>query len=248
MTAIRPPAGQRRPEIIAHRGTPRQHPENSLPSFRHALELGADGIELDVHLTSDDAVVVHHDPALTGRNSAPGAPAPRIRELTLAELRTHVLAPGVPVPTLDEVLSLVGSRAVVYIEIKAPNAEQAVMRCVTASSVRCAVHSFDHRVARRVAQLESAPGTRPLPTGILSASYLIEPLAALRAARARDYWQQWDLIDEALVTAVHGAGGRVVAWTVNDITEARRLAQMGVDGLCTDVCGALAEARLSFSA
>lgn len=78
-----------------------------------------------------------------------------------------------------------------------------------------------------------------MPTGILSASYLIDPAAALRAARARDYWQQWELIDAELVARIHGAGGRVVAWTVNEAADARRLQQMGVDAICTDVCGKL---------
>ena len=53
-------------EIIAHRGTPRELPENSLPGFARALEAGAQGIELDVHLTADGVVVVHHDPVLHG--------------------------------------------------------------------------------------------------------------------------------------------------------------------------------------
>jgi glycerophosphoryl diester phosphodiesterase len=65
-------------------------------------------------------------------------------------------------------------------------------------------------------------------------SYLLDPLAPLRDTGARDLWQHWELIDEALVAAVHGAGGRVIAWTVNSVGTARQLAEWGVDGICTD--------------
>jgi glycerophosphoryl diester phosphodiesterase len=231
-------------EIIAHRGTPREYPENSLPGFHRALELGASGIELDVHLTADGVVVVHHDPALHMTPVDPGPP-PRIRELTAAELRRHVLAPGVPIPTLSEALDVVAGRATVYVEIKAPQAEPVVLRSIASTATRCAIHGFDHRVALRVAQTTAAQANGgAVPTGILSASYLIDPVGALHAARARDYWQQWELIDEDLVSQIHDAGGRVIAWTVNAVSDARRLRDIGVDAICTDVCGELVAARI----
>jgi glycerophosphoryl diester phosphodiesterase len=57
----------------------------------------------------------------------------------------------------------------------------------------------------------------------------------MRHADARDVWPREDLIDAALVGAVHGAGGRVLAWTVNKPERAQSLAVLGVDALCTDV-------------
>jgi glycerophosphoryl diester phosphodiesterase len=221
-------------EVIAHRGAPREFPENSLPGFRRALELGADGIELDVHLTADGVAVVHHDAALRPLPSEGPGPGPNIRALTYEALASRPLAPGLPVPALSEVLAAVGQRAVVYVEIKAPGGEDEVVRCIRASGARCAVHGFDHRVARHIAAL--APD---IPTGILLDSYLIDPAGALDAARARDYWQHWPLIDAELVTRVHGAGGRVIAWTVNDPAAARVLQSIGVDAVCTDIAGAL---------
>jgi glycerophosphoryl diester phosphodiesterase len=157
---------------------------------------------------------------------------PAICDLTYAAVRAHVLAPGVHVPTLAEVLDLVGSRAVVYIEVKASGAEAPVVRCIDASAASCAVHGFDHRVALRTGSLDPT-----LPTGILLDSYLIDPAAALGNAGARDYWQRWEMIDADLVARIHAAGGRVIAWTVNDPAVARRLRALGVDAVCTDVCG-----------
>lgn len=210
-------------EIIAHRGTPREHRENTIPAFGRAVELEVDGIELDVHATRDGVVVVHHDPAPPG--------APPIATVTAAELARLPAAPGVAIPTLEEVVALVAGRATLYVEIKGAGVAPLVIEVLRqAHCTRCAVHSFDHRTVREVGELE--PGLR---TGILLSSYLADPIAAMRAAGAADLWQRWDQVDAPLVERVHAAGGRVIAWTVNDSGAARELARIGVDGLCSDV-------------
>lgn len=228
------------PEIIAHRGTPREHPENSLPGFARALALGADAIELDVHVTADGVPVVHHDAELgTGPHAGRA-----IAKLTLAEVQATALAPSVTVPTLAEVCALAAGRATVYVEVKARDAEEAVARTLGDRGPRAPVHSFDHRVSRRVRDL--LPTT---PVGVLSTSYLVDTVAAMRAANARDLWQHWTMVDAALVRAVHAANGRVIVWTVNDVDAARALVTLGVDGLCTDVPGAMhAALRPAFAA
>ncbi|MGH7720050.1 MAG: glycerophosphodiester phosphodiesterase [Gemmatimonadaceae bacterium] len=216
------------PQLIGHRGTPRERPENTLSAFLRALDHGANGIELDVHATRDGVVVVHHDPVLHGSARTDGR---ELRDLDYAEVATHDLGGGVHVPRLGDVLAAVAGRMDVYVEIKGRDIEAEVMAVVkrSAAPARCAVHSFDHRAVQRALTL--APGTRG---GILLSSYLIDTVAALRAAGAADLWQWWELVDRPLVDQVHAAGGRVIAWTVNDVRVARQLATMGVDALCTD--------------
>jgi glycerophosphoryl diester phosphodiesterase len=131
------------------------------------------------------------------------------------------------------VLALAADRATLYVEIKGTGIESAVLDVLRTARGPVAVHGFDHRVCRRVADVAGAP-----PGGILVHSYLLDPVHALRRAGARDYWCWWEFIDAALVERVHAAGGRVVAWTVNDTDAARRLAALGVDALCTDTPGA----------
>ena len=210
-------------EVVAHRGANREAPENTLPAFQRALEIGVQGIELDVHLTRDGVPIVHHDPFLLetahDRGNTP------IASLDLATVQRMSDA-----PTLAEVLELVAGRCRLYVEIKASAAVDTVVSLLGARRPWCAVHSFDHRVSARVRSLDPE-----LATGILLVSYLVDTASAMRASGARDVWQQADFIDGPLVDAVHGGGGRVVAWTVNAIDRARALIDLDVDIICTDV-------------
>lgn len=224
-------------EIIAHRGAPRAYTENTLPSFRCAIEGGADAIELDVHATLDGVIVVHHDPLIGEAHLGRREPGPAIATLRYAELETLWDEGHERVPRLADVLDLAADQAVVYVEVKAPNIESRVIDVVRAGPARAAIHSFDHRVSRRVHEL-----TDEIPTGALLSSYLIDPVGALRAAGARDLWQQWELIDRELIARVHEAGGRVIAWTVNDLSAAEMLRSLGVDGICSDVSADLVRA------
>jgi glycerophosphoryl diester phosphodiesterase len=226
-------------EIIGHRGSPRDFRENTLRSFARAFQDGADGIELDVHGTRDGAVVVHHDAATNSRQGDSG-PVAVIADSTLAALRGIEVA-GEPIPTLEELLATVPEHAVVYVEVKAARIEDAVISAIRSGGRRCAVHSFDHRVARRVHAL--APD---LAVGVLQTSYPVDPVRPLRDAGARDLWQQWELIDAELIQRIHDEGGRVIAWTVNDPTVAQRLSAWGIDGICTDVPGAMRHAASSW--
>jgi glycerophosphoryl diester phosphodiesterase len=218
------------PEIIAHRGASRDRYENTLDAFAQALLQQADGIELDVHATADGAVVVHHDPILRIRCKPADLTPPRIAQATLAELQRLRLADGSRLPTLDDVCALVGSRAYLYVEIKSPGLEEAVPAVLARHpTVRAAVHSFDHRVPASIARAHPS-----IATGVLLSSYLVDPVAPVRAVGARDLWMGEALIDEALVAQLHGAGCRVIAWTVDDTTRAGALARLGIDGLCTN--------------
>ncbi len=216
-------------ELIAHRGASRECRENTLPAFARAIELGADGIELDTHITSDGVVVVHHDAVPRGDTPSRHLAGRGFSALTADEVRTFRFPDGSGIPTLDETLDLVGDRAILYVELKGRHIEREVQQRMRARPVRYALHSFDHAAVKRVRAL---PGD--IRAGVLTCSYLLEPERVLAAADAIDYWQSEDLVDEALVDRVHAAGGRVIVWTVNRPEQAAALAAMGVDGICTD--------------
>lgn len=209
------------PLRIAHRGIPRLARENTLPSFQLALDAGADGLELDVHATADGMVVVHHDPTLADGTVIAATP--------LADLRRHEAAPGIPIPTLQELCDLVGGRATLFVEIKGAGIEREVLGVLADYAGDAAIHSFDHALVQRVSTLD---GTRRL--GILFEDPPADVRRSMADTGALDVWPHWPLATAELVAAVHASGGRVIPWTVNDQTRAQALARLGVDGLCGD--------------
>jgi glycerophosphoryl diester phosphodiesterase len=237
-----PPARRAGPLLIGHRGAPRERPENTLPSFMRALELSAGGIELDVHTTKDGVVVVHHDDVPRATAPSGRLTGKRIDALTFEELEGFSVRGMALIPTLAEVLAAVRGRADVFVELKGAGVEAATVEVIRTSPnpERCAVHSFDHDVVRRARAI--APEIRG---GILFDRAVDDVSAAMRAADALDAWPRWDLIDAAMVAAVHGAGGRVIAWTVNRAEQATELAALGVDALCTDQLPLLQQALRS---
>jgi glycerophosphoryl diester phosphodiesterase len=200
---------------------PRLARENTLPSFQLAMDAGADGLELDVHATADGVVVVHHD------ERVPAGPA--IPSLTLGELRRHEAAPGVPIPTLAELCELVRGRVTLFVEIKGAGIERAVLDVLASYEGDTAIHSFDHALIARIARQE--PERR---LGILFERLEGNVVQAMEQTGARDVWPHWSLVTASLVDQVHGAGGRVIPWTVNDPARAQELSALGVDALCGD--------------
>lgn len=227
------PGHRRAPLRISHRGAHDTLPENSIPAFEMAIELGADAVELDVHATSDGAVVVHHDPVLYA-GDMPESPGMPIAATSFDNLKVHQLAPGISIPTLAATLDAIGTRAVVFVEIKARGIEPLVVRCIRESRAECAVHSFDHRIVSSVKKI--FPAVR---CGVLQVARHIDPLASLKATGAEDLWQHVDYIDDDLVAGAHAIGARVIAWTANDATQWSTLSGLGVDGICTDRIGEL---------
>jgi glycerophosphoryl diester phosphodiesterase len=215
-------AAMLRPQVIAHRGASGYEYENSLAAFRRAVMLDADGVELDVHASKDGRLVVHHDPGLPGLGP--------IRKLELVTLRQARLPNGEPVPLLSEVLDLVGDRDV-WVEVKAldPIWDSALLAILAAGPAphRYAVHSFDHRLVGRLGRAQPT-----LRRGVLLSAYLADPVGAMRAVGASTLWQEWHFIDEELVRTIRAADLALVAWTVNELSDLRRLACLGVDGLC----------------
>ncbi len=214
-------------ERIGHRGAKTELPENTISAFKRAFDRGADAIELDVHATADGVVVVHHDPTL-------GRGFPNLAGRTIAELDWRSLAlasetAALRIPTLSDVFGIVPGGGTVYVEIKGADIEALVAQVIVNARTHCAVHSFDHACIERIRQL--APS---IPRGILIDQADTDVLGAMSRTGARDVWPEWKLIDSGLVERVHGAGGRVIAWTVNDVTTAATLVKMGVDGICTD--------------
>jgi len=216
--------------VQAHRGSPDEAAgvhENTLKAFRRSRRLGADGVELDVRLTRDGALAVHHDPAIPNRGP--------IVELAAGELPESV-------PLLADALE-VCTGLVVNIEIKDLPGEPGYD-----PSERLATSVADMVVARgRVASvvvssfwpeaLDAVHRACPeIATGLLVADWF-DPAECVPVALSRSCTSLHPhvaLVDEALVAKAHDSGLSVAAWTVNDRLEVSELASIGVDTVITD--------------
>jgi glycerophosphoryl diester phosphodiesterase len=210
--------------VIAHRGASAYEVENSLAAFRLARDQGADGVELDVHVSADGVPVVHHDPHVDSLAIA-ASPHRELRELRLPNDEA--------LPTLSEALDVLGKDLNAYVEVKdlPPEHDAAILEALERgpAPTRYQVHSFDHRIVWRLRAQRPA-----LPTGVLVVAHAVRPLVLLEDAGASVLWQQEGLIDEPLVAAAHERGYRVIAWTVDDPARMRLLIEAGVDGICTN--------------
>ena len=213
-----------RPLVIAHRGASSIELENSLAAFRAAASQGADGVELDIHASLDGELIVHHDEDVGGTHIAQSSAA------AIAALR---LKNGEPVPTLSQALGAVAPRLQVFIEVKTldPRWDARLFETMDRgpNPAGYAVHSFDHRIVRRLS--DQRPGLR---CGVLSSSYPVRPLAALKDAGASILWQERTVADEMLVRTLHDAGMSLFVWTVDEPADLARFVALGVDGICTN--------------
>ena len=232
-----------KPQIFAHRGARRVAPENTLPAFAAALEMGADGIELDVHLSADGQLVVIHDFSVEKTTDGRG----QVAQMSAAELRSldagsHFSAAfaGTRIPTLVEVLDLVGDRCRINIEIKsndpyARDASDAVAALISARSLygQVIVSSFNPVTLIKLRHLDETIALgmlydRDLPV-FLRRTWAGPPITP------KAQHPHHGLVDAAYMEWARAIGSQVNTWTVNEPEEARRLAALGVDTLITDV-------------
>jgi glycerophosphoryl diester phosphodiesterase len=231
------------PQVFAHRGARRVAPENTLPAFQKAIEMGVDGIELDVHITRDGHLVIIHDFDVRKTTDGHGpVAAMSVAEVARLDAGLHFSPQfaGTRVPTLDEVFDLVGDRCRVNVEIKSVepygrDASDAVAALIRRRNLyeQVIVSSFNPITLVKMRHLD--------PQIALGVLYDAEMPAFFRAiwagppVRPQAQHPEHTLIDASYMAWAHGTGGAVNTWTVNDVAEARRLADLGVDTIITDV-------------
>jgi glycerophosphoryl diester phosphodiesterase len=212
--------------IYAHRGASAIHPENTLRAFQHALAIGVDGIELDVHATADGVPVVIHDRDVGRTTDGTGY----VDQIPLVRLETLDAGAGERVPTLAEVLALVGEGAHLDIEIKGSDVERAVLDVLAQHpNVRWAISSFAWDTLRTVRRLDLAAELWPLAER--AGEELIAIAEELASPAVSLFTGAYTAEDAA---KLRDAGLRVMVWTVNDAREARRIEDLGAFALCTD--------------
>ena len=219
------------PKIIAHRGASGHAPENTMAAFQLALEMAADGIELDAMLTKDGEVVVIHDDSLDRTTNGTGA----VHDFTLAELQRLDAGGGEKIPPLSEVLTHFAGRFLINIELKNYSSIFDSLPIKVAEMIKT------HKCAQSVLISSFNPFNLPrfhrrlpeVPVGLLTnknkARHWLWRLFHYDALHP--YFSD---VDASLVSALHARGRQVNVWTVDDPAEIRRLADLGVDSIITN--------------
>lgn len=243
-----------RPLVYAHRGGAALRPENTIEAFDHGLRLGADGLELDVHLTRDGVVVVIHDDTLERTTDARGA----VSDLTAAELAGAdagyrftngnpddpwpFRARGVRIPALGDVLARYRDVPII-IELKQNVAELArrtidLIRRADAVD-RVTLGSFWGGVLRAARAYDPAVRTGASSNETRWALYRSWVGLPLGRTRYREFQVpersgQTTVVSPRFVQHAHRAGLPVKVWTIDDPADMRRLLAWGADAIITD--------------
>jgi glycerophosphoryl diester phosphodiesterase len=220
--------------IWAHRGAAAKAPENTMAAFLAAEAAGADGIELDVHLSRDGVPVVIHDATVDRTTDGQGSVA-RMTQERLRQLDAggwfHPSFVGETVPTLEEVFAWAGDRLRLNVEIKAVAAGLAVIELLRDYPlVRVLLSSCDHRLLERLRQQNP-----DLPLGFLVESRFWRRTVR-RAARcgAESVHPRYDLFSRSLAAVCQRHGLAVHCWTVDRPDVCASLRRRGVDGVFTN--------------
>lgn len=220
------------PLAFAHRGGASDNPENTLPAFQHAVDLGYTYLETDVHATSDGVLVAFHDADLSRTCGRPG----RIDQLPWSEVSQARVDGREPIPRFDDLMEAFPT-ARINIDCKADSGVEALIAAVRRHDCldRICVGSFNDVRLRR---LRSALGS-----GLCSSFGPIQ-VAALRVnapipgggqcAQVPVRAGHVTVVDRRTVQRAHRRGHQVHVWTIDDDDEMRRLLDLGVDGIMTD--------------
>lgn len=235
---------------IAHRGGPiigdHINPENSLEAITRSLALGVDAIEIDVWQVEGELVVTH-DRRLGRQLKGEGL----LTNKSLAELRQLKLENGESLPTLTQVLNLIGARALLNIEIKGQDCVPALIKTLTAFSheqqvslEQYIVSSFDHQQLFQM--LQQAP---TIKRAVLIEGIPLDYAKCCDAIKAYAFNTHLSFLSPALIEDARKRGLKNWVYTVNHEDDWRWMVELGVDGVFTDKPAALIDfnARLQRS-
>jgi glycerophosphoryl diester phosphodiesterase len=233
-----------RPFVLAHRGLATRAPENSMPAFAAAVEVGVTHLETDVHATADGELVVFHDDALDQLTDLRGP----VSGVSWAVLRRAHLGGAEPIPRLADVLDA-WPDVRVNVDLKSAGAVPPFVDVVRRHQAleRVCVASFSDRRRRDAVRGLAEAGPVASSLGLRGSAAVVTlaaagaPAPVLRRAlqgavalQLPDATRPRRLVTRRLVAAVHAAGAQVHVWTVDDPQRMRELIELGVDAVVTN--------------
>ena len=193
--------------VIGHRGVMGYEPENTLRSFKKAIQLGVDAIELDVHLSKDKKLVVIHDKSVNRTTNGKGL----VKNLTLIELKRLNAGKGEKIPTLQEVFDLIKKKCYINIELKSPHVEEPVVAIIKKNRVenKVLLSSF------KLAYLKNSKRQyNKLMVGLLHYGKITNEIEKAKKAGCDLFLPHYAFITKEVVKKVHKSGMKIMVWNV----------------------------------
>jgi len=211
---------------IGHRGAKAYEPENTLRSFRKALEIGVDAVEFDVRKTKDNHLVVIHDADVRRTTDGEGL----VSELTLEEVKGFSADKGEKIPTLTEALDFLGKKVKIVIELKEIGIESQVLSLVRQNELQenVVIVSFIEEALRKVRELDEE-----VETGLLYVKQK-NPVKVASELKASYLLPFYRFTHTANVKKAHENGLKIIVWTINTAEEVAEYQKKGVDGIASD--------------
>ena len=217
---------------IGHRGAKGYEPENTLLSFQKAIDIGVDGIELDVHLSSDGAIMVIHDETLDRTTNGKGF----VNELSLQELKTFQIEKENTIPTLIEVFDLVNKHCFINIELKGNGTSKPVINLIEHyieeknwNYGHFIISSFNWSALQEVRKWNAK-----IPIGVLTHTDLDLAIAFAKFIKAETIHPYFHLLNNENTKKMQNEGFKVFAWTVNETEDIQKIKSFHVNGIISD--------------
>ncbi|NDI99534.1 glycerophosphodiester phosphodiesterase [Flavobacterium sp. LaA7.5] len=217
---------------IGHRGAKGHIAENTLESFTKALDLGAEAVELDVHVCATGELVVFHDFTVDRTTNGSG----EVHQLSLAELKALQVEDQYTIATLEEVLAFLQGRCFINIEMKGRHTAKPLAKLLEkyTEDKRFAyndiiVSSFQYEELKQMSQLNP-----DVPLGILTQASVAQAWEWAVEFSAKAIHPHYSLLTETNVERVREAGFKIYTWTVNEPEDIARVKSYGVDGIISD--------------
>lgn len=229
-----------KPVIYAHRGASGYAPENTMCSFKLAIEMGADGIETDIHLSKDGHLVLIHDEKVDRTTTSKGY----IKDMTLAEIKKldagckfNEKFKGEKIPTLIELIELTkNTNIILNIEIKNnkinyPGIEKRLIELIKKYKIekRVIISSFNHNAIYKIKEIDCS-----LKTGILYSRNLKRPIRFAKNIKADAIHPKYKRISVKLMIKSKLSNIEVNTFTINTIKQIEKMFKYRVDGIITD--------------
>ena len=217
---------------IGHRGAKGYEIENTVISFQKALDMHVDGIELDVHLSADNEIMVFHDDTLDRLTNGKGL----ISSLTLLELKRFLINAQETIPTLREILNLIDKKCYVNIELKSYEVTDPAVTLIEEYVKNknwkyddFLVSSFDWNALQQVRFLNDE-----IHIGVLTENNLDLALAFAKFIQAKSIHPHFLLLTKENTAQIQAKGLQVFPWTVNEIEDIETIKSYNVNGIITD--------------